>query len=161
MRRMRAAPRTWLAGPADASEAARLLIEFRDWYGRSQPPDAAFHAGVERLIDERSAEYLLAASGDGAPRGVCQLRYRYGLWMAAEDCWLEDLYVSEDARGAGLGSALVAAAIERARKRGCGRIELDVSEHNPDAWRLYEGLGFSPAYKPPAPNVLMGLRLQG
>ena len=58
-----------------------------------------------------------------------------------------------------MGEALVAAAIERARARGCGRIELDVSESNRAAWSLYERMGFSPGYKPPAPNVLMGLRL--
>jgi ribosomal protein S18 acetylase RimI-like enzyme len=91
---------------------------------------------------------------------VCQLRYRYGLWMAAEDCWLEDLFVREQARRGGLGDALVAGAVERARARGCGRIELDVSESNRAAWALYERHGFSAGYKPPAPNVLMGLKLR-
>ena len=95
----------------------------------------------------------------GEPVGVCQLRYRHSLWTASLDCWLEDLFVLESARGAGVGEALVRAAIERARARGCGRIELDVSESNRAAWALYERMGFSPAYKPPAPNVLMGLRL--
>jgi ribosomal protein S18 acetylase RimI-like enzyme len=90
---------------------------------------------------------------------VCQLRYRHSLWTAGDDCWLEDLYVREQDRRAGLGQALVAAAIERARERGCGRIELDVSQQNPGAWALYERMGFSAGYKPPAPNVLMGLKL--
>jgi GNAT superfamily N-acetyltransferase len=151
--------RTWLAEPREAPDVARLLVGFRDWYGRSEPPDETFLAGVERLIVRPDTEYLLSAAGDGEPSGVCQLRYRYGVWMAAEDCWLEDLFVEETARGAGLGEALVAAAIERARDRGCGRIELDVSESNRAAWALYERMGFSAGYKPPAPNVLMGLKL--
>jgi GNAT superfamily N-acetyltransferase len=152
--------RTWLAGPDEADEVARLLIAFRDHYGRSDPPDETFCSGVARLIAQADTEYLLAvASGDGEPVGVCQLRYRHSLWTASPDCWLEDLFVVESARGAGAGEALVAAAIERARARGCGRIELDVSESNRAAWRLYERMGFSPGYKPPAPNVLMGLRL--
>ena len=138
---------------------ARLLIGFRDWYGRSDPPDATFHEGVRRLIAREDTDYLLAAEDGAEPGGVCQLRSRYGVWMAAEDCWLEDLFVSESARRSGLGEALVAAAIERARDRGCGRIELDVSESNVAAWALYERMGFSPGYKPPAPNVLMGLKL--
>ena len=150
--------RTWLASPDEADAVARLLIGFRDWYGRSDPPDETFHSGVERLIAEPDTEYLLAAAGT-EPGGVCQLRYRYGVWMAREDCWLEDLFVREEDRGAGLGEALVAAAVERARVRGCGRIELDVSESNTSAWALYERMGFSPGYKPPAPNVLMGLKL--
>jgi ribosomal protein S18 acetylase RimI-like enzyme len=150
----------WLAGPEEADDVARLLIGFRDWYGRSDPPDATFFEGVRRLIARDDTEYLLARAGEGdEPGGVCQLRFRYGVWMAAEDAWLEDLYVRDEDRRKGLGEALVAKAVERARERGCGRIELDVSESNRGAWALYERMGFSPGYKPPAPNVLMGLKL--
>ena len=152
--------RAWLAGPDEAEVVARLLIGFRDHYGRSDPPDETFHSGVAQLIARPDAEYLLgAADGQGEPVGVCQLRYRHSLWTASEDCWLEDLFVEESARGVGVGEALVAAAIGRARARSCGRVELDVSESNRAAWALYERMGFSPGYKPPAPNVLMGLRL--
>jgi GNAT superfamily N-acetyltransferase len=151
-------PRTWLAGPEDAAAVADLLIGFRNWYGRSDPPDATFHDGVARLIGRDDTEYVLAAA-DGPPGGVCQLRYRYGVWMAAEDCWLEDLFVRDEDRRKGLGEALVEAAVSRARERGCGRIELDVSQSNRAAWALYERMGFSADYKPPAPNVLMGLKL--
>ena len=152
--------RAWLARPEEAAGVARLLIGFRDHYGRPEPPDQTFFDGVERLIARDDTEYLLAAApGSEEPGGVCQLRYRYGLWTASDDCWLEDLYVREQERRAGLGQALVAAAIERARERGCGRIELDVSQQNANAWALYERMGFSADYKPPAPNVLMGLRL--
>jgi ribosomal protein S18 acetylase RimI-like enzyme len=79
--------------------------------------------------------------------------------MAAEDCWLEDLFVGDSDRRRGLGEALVAAAVDRARARGCGRVELDVSQSIRGAWALYERMGFSPDYKPPAPNVLMGIKL--
>jgi GNAT superfamily N-acetyltransferase len=150
----------WLARPEEADGVARLLIAFRDWYGRSEPPDETFVSGVRRLIARDDTEYLLAAAGgDGEPGGVCQLRYRYGVWMAAEDCWLEDLFVRDADRRKGLGEQLVALALARARERGCGRVELDVSESNRGAWALYERMGFSPGYKPPAPNVLMGIKL--
>jgi GNAT superfamily N-acetyltransferase len=150
----------WLAGPDEAGDVARLLIGFRDWYGRDDPPDEAFQAGVARLMEDHNTEFLLAAAtGEGEPGGVCQLRYRYALWTDAEDCWLEDLFVRDEDRRKGLGEALVAGAIGRARERGCGRIELDVSQSNRGAWALYERMGFSPGYKPPAPNVLMGLKL--
>jgi len=92
--------------------------------------------------------------------GVCQLRFRWGIWLAAEDCWLEDLYVRDDARRGGIGSALVELAVERARERGCRRVELDVADENASAKALYESHGFSVGYKQPAPNLLMGLRLE-
>ena len=151
--------RAWLAGPDEAEDVARLLVGFRDWYGRSEPPVETFLAGVQQLIVRPDTEYLLAAAGDRPAAGVCQLRYRYGVWTASEDCWLEDLFVEESDRRFGLGQALVAGTIDRARERGCGRIELDVAESNRAAWALYERMGFSAGYKPPAPNVLMGLRL--
>jgi ribosomal protein S18 acetylase RimI-like enzyme len=153
-------PRTWLAQPDEAETVARLLVGFRDWYGRDEPPAETFLAGVERLIVQPDTEYVLAAAGDGDEAGgVCQLRYRYGVWLAREDCWLEDLFVREQDRRARLGEALITHAVERARARGCGRIELDVSESNRAAWSLYERMGFSAGYKPPAPNILMGLYL--
>jgi ribosomal protein S18 acetylase RimI-like enzyme len=153
-------PRVWVADLDEAETVAELMVEFRDWMGRDWPSANAFLAGVERLIERPDTEYLLgAADDDSPPAGVVQLRYRWGLWHAGEDCWLEDLYVSEAARGRGLGSALTQGAIERARERGCKRIELDVSQENAAARALYERHGFSAAHKPPAPNVLMGLSL--
>ena len=63
-------------------------------------------------------------------------------WLDAEDCELEDLFVREEAQGRGLGRALVEATIERARERGCRRIQLDTGEENVPAISLYESLGF-------------------
>jgi ribosomal protein S18 acetylase RimI-like enzyme len=128
-----------LATSADAGAVARLLIAFRNWTSRSEPGDDRFRAGVRRLLEDPNTEYLL---GGDPPAGVAALRYRYGLWYDTEDCLLEDLYVSDEARGTGLGRALVEAALERARERGCARVELDVNEQNEPALALYRSLGF-------------------
>src|SRR4029077_12525992 len=56
--------------------------------------------------------------------------------------------VDERARGTGLGRALVAATLDRARARGCRRVELDVNEANATAQRLYESFGFSSTSNP-------------
>ena len=136
--------RVWIAEPDEAEPVARLLAEFRSWYGKDWPSDNAFHASVERLIEQRDTEYLLGAPHDDAPpAAVAQLRYRFSVWTAAEDCWLEDLFVAEEARGSGLGKAMVEAAITRAAERGCRRIELDVDDDNAPARALYESLGFA------------------
>jgi ribosomal protein S18 acetylase RimI-like enzyme len=52
--------------------------------------------------------------------------------------------VDQAARRTGLGSSLLAAAISRARARGCARVELDTHEANAAALALYERFGFSP-----------------
>jgi GNAT superfamily N-acetyltransferase len=120
------------------------MIGFRDWTQRDWPDDQAFARGVERLLADDNTDFLLAAvDDDAAAAGVTQLRFRYGLWWDAPDCLLEDLYVEDSARGRGLGEGLVKAAIERARERGCRRIELDANEANTPAITLYERLGFN------------------
>jgi GNAT superfamily N-acetyltransferase len=153
--------RVWRAGEDEAGAVAALMRGFRDWWGYDEPSDAEMGDRVARLLRSGEAEFLLAArAGRTEPEGVAQLRYRYGVWLGAEDCWLEDLFVEDDARGSGLGRALVEGAIARARERGCRRVELDVNEANPAALALYEGLGFSARAAPPhGRNLLMRLRL--
>jgi len=134
--------RVRIAGPDDAEDVARLLAEFRtESFASSEPRDDAMLASVRRLIDDPNTEFVLA--GDG-PDAVMQLRYRHSVWASAGDCTLEDLFVRADKRGQGLGSALVNAAIERARERGCRRMELDTQKDNGAAIALYRRHGFSP-----------------
>jgi GNAT superfamily N-acetyltransferase len=155
------AARAWLAEPHEAETVGALLVDFRDWMGRDWPSGNAILAGVERLIERSDTEFLLASPHDDAPPGgVAQLRYRFGIWHAAEDCWVEDLFVAEHARGDGVGRALVAASVERARARGCRRVELDVNERNDAALALYSSLGFEVSTKAPGGrDVLMRLAL--
>jgi GNAT superfamily N-acetyltransferase len=137
-------PSTWIAEPNEAETVARLMGAFRDELGLAAPSDDDMRDGVKRLLKDPHTEFLLGAPERGAPAGgVAQLRFRYGLWRSGGDCLLEDLFVAPPARGAGLGRALVRASIDRARVRGCRRIELDVNERNEAAIALYESFGFS------------------
>jgi GNAT superfamily N-acetyltransferase len=136
-------PHVWVAEPDEAETVARLLVGFRDHLGSGWPSENAFLAGVEKLIEDRNTDFVIGApDADTPPAGVVALRYRHSLWTASDDCLLEDVFVEESARGTGLGRALVAFALERARERGCRRAELDVNEANPAALQLYESLGF-------------------
>jgi GNAT superfamily N-acetyltransferase len=136
--------RIWRAGTEEAQAVAALLVAFRDHLGRDWPSANAFLGIVERLIERGESEFLLGAPAEtDAPVAVAQLRFRFGIWWAAPDCALEDLFVEERARGTGLGRAMVQAAIARAEERGCRRIELDTGEDNAAARALYEGSGFS------------------
>ena len=66
---------------------------------------------------------------------------------------MEDVYVDDSARGAGLGRALMEFATERALQRGCRRMELDTHEENEAALALYRSFGFSER-RPRTPHVI-------
>ncbi len=154
----------WRAGPHEAAEVARLLGAFRDWFGAESPSDERLLDSVRRLLDDDATEYLLGAVDGGTQAcGVCQLRFRHSVWTSSVDCWLEDLFVADSARGRGVGRALVEAACARARERGAARIELDTNESNTGAIALYESLGFSASSKQHGPlsgrDLFMGRRL--
>lgn len=138
------AARAWLAGPDEAEAVAELLVAFRDHLGGDWPSANAFLASVERLMEEIDTDFLLGAPDAGSPpAGVLQLRFRFSVWKAAPDGWIEDVYVAPAGRRAGVGDALVTRAIERAAQRGARRVELDCNEENAAALALYERHGFS------------------
>ena len=58
--------------------------------------------------------------------------------------------MTDEARGTGLGRALIAAAFERARARGCRRVQLDVAEDNARAIDVYRRPASAPSRGRPA-----------
>lgn len=134
-----------IAGPADVATVTGLIGDFRDFLESDSPSNGAIEAVVSELIEDRGTEYLLI--GDPAT-GFAQIRYRLSVWGNGEDAWLEDVFVREVARGNGYGRTIVTAAIERARARGCGRIQLETNRNNEAAVRLYESVGFASSHLP-------------
>src|SRR2546430_16771870 len=129
-----------LADAGDEAAVASLIAGFRDYYGEAEPTDEQIARMVAKLIGDERTEFVLAGE---PPVGVAQLRFRPSVWTGTEDAWLEDLFVIPDARRSGAGRALLQACVDRARARGCKRIQLDANEHNEPALALYASLGFA------------------
>ena len=104
---------------------------------------AAFDA-IERDADNR----LVVAELGGCVVGVLQLTvipyltYRGG-WRAL----VEGVRVAEEARGEGIGGALLRWAIATARERGCHLVQLTSDKRRPEALRFYESLGFEATHE--------------
>jgi GNAT superfamily N-acetyltransferase len=77
---------------------------------------------------------------DGEPAGVALFHARFSTWLGRPCLYLEDLYVTEAARGQGVGRRLMARLARIAVERQWGRIDFNVLEWNP-ARRFYERLG--------------------
>jgi ribosomal protein S18 acetylase RimI-like enzyme len=155
-------PHVWRADATEAESVARLLVAFRDHLGLDWPSPNAFLAGVERLLDDVSTDFLLGAPhADAPPAGIVQLRCRWSVWRAGPDCELEDLYVDPGARRVGLGRALLDAAIAQARERDCRRISLDAASTNEGGLALYRAVGFSADAYEGGESLCLKLRLDG
>jgi ribosomal protein S18 acetylase RimI-like enzyme len=84
----------------------------------------------------------LVAELDGRLVGYLRLGLATELASNAHVRQIRGLAVAEEARGAGVGRALLRAAVEEARRQGARRISLRVLGHNTPARKLYESEGF-------------------
>ena len=67
---------------------------------------------------------------------------------APEVCELRKMYFKPEARGQGLGRAMLARCLEAARQNGYQRMYLETRQNMSEARRLYERNGFAPVTKP-------------
>lgn len=82
----------------------------------------------------------LIAELDGAPVGFALTFRNYSTWEGRFGLFVEDLYVTPEARGHGVGKRLLAEVAHRAVAAGCKRVDLNVLNWNP-ARGFYETIG--------------------
>jgi GNAT superfamily N-acetyltransferase len=108
--------------------------------------DIAPYRSALHEIEAGTGAVLVAELGDEVV-GVCQLIVFRHLHRRGGLCAeIESVHVHPDHRGAGIGSTLIAAAVERARALGCYRVQLTSNRAREDAHRFYERLGFVPSH---------------
>jgi GNAT superfamily N-acetyltransferase len=78
---------------------------------------------------------------DGVPAGFAVFFSNYSTFLARTGLYLEDLFVQPDARGRGVGKALLLDLARLANERGCGRLEWTVLDWNQPAIEFYESIG--------------------
>lgn len=131
-------PSIRVARPDDEGELARLDRE--TWSTlhavTPQPTYDWFFSERSGPRDHRVAEY------GGRIVGYVRLGFATELASNAHVRQIHGLAVAEEARGLGVGRALVRAAVAEARERGARRITLRVLGHNTAARALYESEGF-------------------
>jgi GNAT superfamily N-acetyltransferase len=88
----------------------------------------------------RYFETLLCFDGR-RPVGFALYFFTYSTFLGRPTLYLEDLFVTPDARGRGAGKALLSALARIAVRRGCGRMEWTVLDWNTPAIGFYERIG--------------------
>jgi GNAT superfamily N-acetyltransferase len=88
-------------------------------------------------------EAVVASIGQ-QPVGYALWFYTYSTFLGKRGFYLEDLFVVPEARGKGVGRALLTHLARVAVERGCARIDWAVLNWNERAIRFYQSLGATP-----------------
>ena len=98
----------------------------------------------DRLFGARPYAEVLIGEIDGAPQGFALFFHNFSTFEGRPGVYLEDLFVRPEARGSGLGKALLAALAQIALERDCARLEWSVLDWNDPAIAFYKALGAKP-----------------
>ncbi|MFI8741714.1 GNAT family N-acetyltransferase [Stutzerimonas zhaodongensis] len=133
--------------PASRDDAALILRFVTELaiYERAEQEVKTDVAGIESsLFAEDASASALICERDGQPIGYAVYFFNYSTWLGRNGLYLEDLYVTPEARGTGAGKALHQYLARLAVSRGCGRFEWSVLDWNEPAIQFYESLGARP-----------------
>ena len=129
------------ATPADAAVIVELIRELAIY--EKEPLARVKVTAADILRDgfgpQRRFECLLVEA-DGRPAGFALFFHNYSTWEGRAGIYVEDIFVSEWARGRNIGRRLLAEVAAIAETRGCPRVDLSVLHWNP-ARAFYERIG--------------------
>lgn len=96
------------------------------------------------LFGAQSVTEALICEDDGVMIGYAVFFTSYSTWLGCNGIYLEDLYISPDARGKGAGKAMLKSIAQLAVQRRCQRVEWSVLDWNQPAIDFYDSLGALP-----------------
>lgn len=127
--------------PADIRRVVELVHELATY---EKAPDECHltEAQLEAaLFCAKPALFGHVATVDGDVVGCALWFLNFSTWRGVHGIYLEDLYVSPEHRGLGLGRRLLAALAEECWENGYERLEWAVLDWNEPALRFYRSLG--------------------
>jgi GNAT superfamily N-acetyltransferase len=126
----------------DFGELLPLMRAYCDFY-ETKPSDASLLALSRALLAEPAHEgvQLLARDEEGRACGFATVFWSWDTTEGARIGIMNDLYVDPDARGGGLGGALIEVCREHCLARGATRLDWVTGERNRRAQALYDRTG--------------------
>ena len=116
---------------------------YNAFYGRSGTtalPSPITETTWSRFFDDYEPMHALVAEQSGQLLGLAHFLYHRSTTSLGPTCYLQDLFTAEQARGKGVGRALIDAVVERAKSAGAARVYWQTHETNAVAMRLYDQL---------------------
>lgn len=129
------------AAPADVPVLLELIRGLAD-YERAADSVVATEGDLSRsLFGPEACASAVLATLDEEPVGFALWFVNFSTWLARPGLYLEDLFVRPDARGRGVGRALLRALAQLATQRDYGRMDWAVLNWNTPAIGFYRRLG--------------------
>ena len=94
-----------------------------------------------KLFGPRPYAEVVIGEIDGKPQGFALFFHNFSTFEGRPGIYLEDLFVRPEARGSGLGKALLSHLAALAVERDCARLEWSVLDWNEPAIGFYKKLG--------------------
>ena len=134
--------------PVGADERADWEPLWRGYltFYKATLPQAATDTAWARFHDDAEPMFLLGAYVDGKLTGIVQFLYHRSTWTPGNYCYLQDLFVSDTARGLGLGRRLIEAVYAAAKAAGCSRVHWLTQNDNATARLLYDRIADNPGF---------------
>jgi GNAT superfamily N-acetyltransferase len=132
------------AQPQDAGLLAELIRELAIYERLEEECAVTEDLILTQLFGQRPAAEAIVGEVDGVPQGFALFFTNFSTFLGKPGLYLEDLFVRPEARGHGLGRALLEKLIAIARERRYGRVEWSVLDWNVDAQAFYTKLGAKP-----------------
>ncbi|MEP7131097.1 MAG: GNAT family N-acetyltransferase [Sphingomicrobium sp.] len=122
--------------PADREQWQPLWDGYNRFYERVLP-DEITEAAWARFFDPDEAVFAAVAERGDMIAGLVHYLYHRSTTMIEDVCYLQDLFTAPEARGAGVGRALIEHVYDAAAKAGLSRVYWQTHEANP-ARKLYD-----------------------
>ena len=132
------------ATPADVEDLLQLI---KDLAAYEREPDAVETTAQmlqDALFGSRPTASAHVAETDGSVVGFALWYVTFSTWKGLPGMWLEDLFIRPEARGGGLGRALLETLASVCLERGYPRFEWWVLDWNDSAQGFYQRLGAVP-----------------
>ncbi|WP_306151443.1 GNAT family N-acetyltransferase [Roseovarius sp. MMSF_3281] len=127
--------------PQDRPAWEVLFTAYLRFYETSASEEVMAETFRRLISDEHPAQYALLAEVKGQACGLVQCIEHPHNWRLEPVCYLQDLFVSDDHRGLGLGRALIEAVYAEADRRGTPSVYWMTQDFNATARQLYDRVG--------------------
>ena len=131
------------ATSADYDQWRPLWDGYNTFYGRSGAtalPEEITQTTWRRFFDPGELMHCLVAEQDGRLLGLAHYMFHRSMIAIENVCYLQDLFTLPEARGQGVGRALIAAVAAEARTAKASRLYWHTHQTNVTAQVLYDKL---------------------